>query len=66
MEYVEEYRGHRLNAWTEAQAAGWTWSFTIDSETLAANPGEPVADEAAALHAAIAEARRRIDAWPTA
>ncbi len=64
MEYVEEYRGHRINAWTDARDDGWTWSYTIDSETLVEKAGGPMPHDAAALREAVAEARRRVDAWP--
>ena len=65
MEHVELYKGHRLNAWTEKRNGSWGAFFTIDDQTLVAWAADAQPSEEAMLREAIAEARRRIDVWPT-
>jgi hypothetical protein len=66
MEHIENYRGHKLVAWTEELAPGrWQWQYTIDDEHLTKSEAGSATTERDQVIEAVSRARLEVEKWPS-
>ena len=59
-----EYKGHHIEADTNAIGKGFSWSYTIDGANFSESQDRPLQSEPTMLREAIESAKRRVDALP--
>jgi len=65
MEHIENYRGHKVVAWTEELETGrWVWRYTIDDEHLAKSKASSATTERDQVIEAVSRARLEVEKWP--